>query len=70
MNDFLKRYEIASLESATKDAHAVGITAITIDVVTMQRLLRELKRRRFLASRQQRKRAKSIAKQQEEEQWR
>ena len=69
MNDFLKRYELAALEKAAKDAHAVGIAAITVDVVTMQRLLRELKRRRFLASRQQRKRAKSIAKEQEEEQW-
>lgn len=68
MNDFLKRYEIAALEAATKDAHAVGIAAITVDVVTMQRLLREIKRRRFLASRQQRKREKSMARQQEEEQ--
>lgn len=67
MNGFLKRYELSALEKAAKEAYAVGIAAITVDTITMQRLLREIKRRRFLASRRQRKREKSMAKQQEEE---
>ncbi|MGM9582191.1 MAG: hypothetical protein ACI3WU_00540 [Phascolarctobacterium sp.] len=69
MNDFLKRYELSALDKATREASAVGIAAVMVDTNTMARLLREIKRRRFLASRQQRKREKSIAKQQEEGQW-
>ena len=69
MNDFLKRYEVNALDKATREANSVGIAAIMVDTSTMMRLLFEIKRRRFLASRQQRKRQQSIAKQQEAEQW-
>ena len=67
MNDFLKRYELSALDKATREAYSVGIAAVTVDVNTMQRLLREVKRRRFLASRQQRKREKRMVQQREEE---
>ena len=67
MNDFLKRYELATLEKAAKEAYADGIAIVTVDTITMQRVLREIKRRRFLASRQQRKREKSMTRKQEEQ---
>ena len=67
MNDFLKRYELSALDKATREANAVGIATVMVDTDTMMRLLREIKRRRFLASRHERKRQRDIAKQEEEE---
>lgn len=51
MNDYLKRYEIVALEKGIASSVKKGLSLVLVDVEQLQRLLQEVKKRRFQASR-------------------
>lgn len=59
MNDYLKRCEIAALEKGIASSVKQGLSLVLVDVEQLQRLLQEVKKRRFQASSCRKQRAAS-----------